>query len=140
MCSASSTECLVCSDSKFAMPSSILIETPEKTAASTAGAKASSPNKAAIQLQSEDGGAQSADLDSSDDDGLPCVHEGRCKGGCSRGGFSQRNTLTSKGILRALATADVQSSKRKCHDTLQPLSIQLMRSQREMKSRLVGKG
>ena len=104
-------------DSKFAMSSSVLVETPEKTTASAAGVRASSSVKASVQLQSENaenGGAQSAELDSSDDDdGLPCVHEGRCKGGCSCGGFSQRNTFTLKGILKELAIADVQALKRK---------------------------
>ena len=96
------------------MSSCVLIETPEKTSsASTAVSESFSPEKAADELESKKDGNQSKELQDSDDDGLPCVHEGRCKGGCSCGGFSQGNTFTLKGILRELAIADVQSLKRK---------------------------
>ena len=98
------------------MSSCVLTETPEKTSASTAVSKSLSPEKAADELQSKKDGEQSKELeisDDSDDDGLPCVHEGHCKGGCSCGGFSQRNDFTLKGILRGLAIEEIKSLKKR---------------------------
>lgn len=95
------------------MSSCVLTETPEKTSASTAVSKSLSPEKAADELKSKKDGEQSKELEISDDDGLPCVHEGHCKGGCSCGGFSQRNNFTLKGILRELAIADIKSLKKR---------------------------
>ncbi len=95
------------------MSSCVLIETPEKTSASTAVSKSPSPEKTADELQSKKDGEQSKELEISDDDGLPCVHEGHCKGGCSCGGFSQRNNFTLKGILRGLAIEDIKSLKKR---------------------------
>ena len=99
------------------MSSCVLIETPEKTSASTAVSKSLSPEKAADELQSKKDGEQSKELENeleiSDDDGLPCVHEGHCKGGCSCGGFSQRNDFTLKGILRGLAIEEIKSLKKR---------------------------
>ena len=95
------------------MSSCVLIETPEKTSASTAVSKSLSPEKAADELQSKKDGEQSKELEISDDDGLPCVHEGYCKGGCSCGGFSQRNNFTLKGILRGRAIEEIKSLKKR---------------------------